>query len=341
MRSFALASALVAAVAAYKQETITSWTDNPTNLGSVIVLTPETTPASMPLILALHPCGGSGSEYMTLTTLPDSVDSLGYMMLFPTSNVETGFNCWDAYSNASNTHAGGGDSEGLDGLVTYAVAQYGADADRVYVIGASSGAMETNVLAATYPAMFKAGVVYSGTPAGCWLGATASTPLAPDQDCPLGEKASTYTQEQWVDLVHQAYPSYDGPWPAMMIVHGTADPAVTYNNFWAELEQWSGIHNVSWSKNVTNYPITDWDEVVYGDGTQVVGYSVVGGGHIPPFQLDITLAWFNLSTSTTGTGTGTGTTTTVAPTGTGTGTGACAAMYGQCGGTGVCTRSFT
>ncbi|KAI1157603.1 carbohydrate esterase family 1 protein [Nemania serpens] len=285
---------LTAVAAAYKSSTVSSWSDNPSKLGSVIVLTPNTIASKPALILALHPCGGSGSGYQSMTTLPSQIDALNFIMIFPTSNKEDGFNCWDAFSTKSNVHGGGGDSQGLAGLTKQVIQQYGADTNKVFVIGASSGAMESNVLAATYPDIFKAAVSYSGVPAGCWLGAASSTPLATDQSCPLGSKASTYSAKQWTDLVKQAYPSYTGSYPKMMIVHGTADFAVTINNLGAQLTQWSNMAGVTFSQNVTNTPIQSWKKIVYGDGTKVVGYEVQGGGHIPPFQLGITLDWFGL-----------------------------------------------
>ncbi|KAI1175164.1 alpha/beta-hydrolase [Nemania sp. FL0916] len=230
-----------------------------------------------------------------MTTLPSQIDTYNFIMLFPTSNVEDGFNCWDAFSTKSNTHDGGGDSQSLAGLTTLVMEQYGVDANKVFTIGASSGAMEANVLAATYPDIFRAAISYSGVPAGCWLGAQSSTPFAADQSCPLGSKASTYSASQWASLVKQAYPGYSGGYPKMMIVHGTADFAVTVNNLGAQLAQWSTIEGVSFAQNVSNTPVTNWKKIVYGDGTKVVGYEVQGGGHIPPFQLGITLSWFGFT----------------------------------------------
>ena len=73
-------------------------------------------------------------------------------------------------------------------MVTWTIGQYKADPKKVFVTGSSSGAMMTvrpvpfltayeqhtlmeptqNVMAATYPEMFQAGIVYSGTAAGCF-----------------------------------------------------------------------------------------------------------------------------------------------------------------------------
>ncbi|KAH9885663.1 carbohydrate esterase family 1 protein [Xylariomycetidae sp. FL2044] len=292
MRASILSAAFVGVASAYQTGSVSDWSPNPSNLGASIVLTPDTIGESPAVILGLHPCGGTGSLYQSMTTLPSYIDSLNFIMLFPTSNVEDSFNCWDAWSPETNVHDGGSDSQGLVGLVQWAISEYDADPEKVFVIGASSGAMETNVLAATYPDVFQAGISYSGVPAGCWLGAASSTPFAADQSCPLGTKASTYTPDQWASLVADAYPGYTGAYPRMMIVHGTADFAVTINNLGAQLDQWSTVKGLSFAQNVTDDPIASWTRIEYGDGTELVGYEVAGGGHIPPFQADMTLAFF-------------------------------------------------
>jgi acetylxylan esterase len=190
------------------------------------------------------------------------------------------------------THGGGGDSEGLAAMVTWALAKYNGDASKVFIIGGSSGAMEANVLAATYPELFNAAVSYSGVPAACWAGAKSSTPLASDTSCPMGQKH--YTAQQWGDLARSCYSGYNGTRPRMMIVHGTADTAVNIALLKDQLDQWSNVLGVSFTQNVTNTPTTNWKMIQYGNGTELVGYEVQGGGHIPPFQADATFKWWGL-----------------------------------------------
>lgn len=232
--------------------------------------------------------------YQSMTPLPSYADKLGFVLLFPTSKSQSGMNCWDAHSNKSLTHNGGGDSEGLVGMVSWALKTYNGDPAKVYVVGGSSGAMEANVLAATYPDVFAGAASYSGVPAACWAGSPMSTPMSSDLSCPLGKKASTYTAKQWGDLARGCDPGYNGTRPKMMIVHGTADTAVVISLLKAQLDQWSNVFGISFAKNVSNDPIANWKKIVYGDGTQLVGYEVQGGGHIPPFQGDATLKFFGL-----------------------------------------------
>ncbi|KAF2106400.1 feruloyl esterase B [Lophiotrema nucula] len=277
-----------------KTQTIANWGDNPSKLPSILVYTPDKLAEKPAVILGLHPCGGSGSQYRSMVNLDSYADKLGFVVIYPTSNAQQGFNCWDANSAKSLKHDGGGDSQGLAAMAKWALKQYNGDASKVFAIGGSSGAMESNVLAATYPDVFKGAASYSGVPAACWAGAPYSTPLSSDTTCPLGQKASKYSQQQWVDLAKGCDPGYNGTYPKMLIVHGTADTAVTINNLKAQLDQWSGVKGLTFTKNETNNPITNWKKIIYGDGTELVGYEVQGGGHIPPFQGDATLSFFGL-----------------------------------------------
>ena len=242
----------------------------------------------------LHPCGGTGQMYQQMTPLNSLSDRLGFIALFPTSKSQSGMNCWDAHSTKSLKRNGGGDSQGLVGLVKWALEKYNGDPSKVFVVGGSSGAMETNVLAATYPDVFNAAASYSGVPAACWAGSPMSTPMSSDLTCPLGQKASQYSAQKWGDIARECDPGYTGNRTRMMIVHGTADTAVVIGNLRAQLDQWSNVLGVSFSKNVTNDPISNWKKIVYGDGSQLIGYEVQGGGHIPAFQGDATMKFFGL-----------------------------------------------
>ncbi|KAI1840356.1 hypothetical protein JX265_000726 [Neoarthrinium moseri] len=287
-------AALLPSVWASKTSAIATWEENPTSLGSSIVITPSTSSGKPAIILGLHPCGGTGQMYQSMTTLPSYVDKLNLVLLYPTSKSQSGMNCWDAHSAKSLKHDGGGDSESLAGLVKTALKTYNGDPNKVFVVGGSSGAMESNVLAATYPDLFKGAASWSGVPAACWAGSPISTPMSSDLSCPLGKKASTYTAQQWGDLARGCDTGYNGTYPKMMVVHGTADTAVTINNLKAQLDQWSNVMGLTFSKNTSNTPVANWKRIDYGDGTLLRGYEVAGGGHIPAFQADEVLKFWGL-----------------------------------------------
>ena len=65
-------------------------------------------------------------------------------------------------------HNGGSDSLSIANAARFAISNWGVDANRVFAVGTSSGAMMTSVLAGAYPDVFKAGIVDSGVAFGCF-----------------------------------------------------------------------------------------------------------------------------------------------------------------------------
>ncbi|RDL29998.1 uncharacterized protein BP5553_10625 [Venustampulla echinocandica] len=258
-------TALSSRPSAASLQTVTNWGENPSDISTMQIYVPDKLAANPPIILGLHPCGGTGQMYYGMTKLPKYADSIGFILIYPTTTKET--NCRDCHSNKTLTHEGGGDSQGLVNMVKYALNKYNGDPTKVFAVGGSSGAMMTNVLAATYPDVFNAGASWSGGP-GRLL--------------------------QWGDIARGCYPGYSGNRTRMIIAHGTADPAVLYSLLGMQLAQWSNVLGVSFSKNMTNTPAQGWTEMIYGDGSKLVGLSLQGGGHIPRFQEEKVLKFFGL-----------------------------------------------
>lgn len=212
------------------------------------------------------------------------------VLIFPSTTKNSG--CWDVRSAASVTHgSGGGDTTGIISMVEYALAKYNGDPAKVFVTGSSSGGMMTNMLLATYPDVFAAGASFSGSPVGCWDGPSGGNAMG-GASCPA--RGQTFTAKQWGDVVRASYPGYAGKRPSMQVWHGTADNVVDYRNLAEQLDQWSEVLGVSYSKNVTNDPERGYTKMVYGDGDRLVGYSAQGVGHIVPFHEVEVLKFFGL-----------------------------------------------
>ena len=103
--------------------------------------------------------------------------------------------CWDVSSARGLKQDRGSDSQGLTAMVKWALKQCNDDRGKILVVDGSSGAMETNVLATTYPDVFASRASGSEDPAACWAGSLISTPLSGS----LGKKASTFMRK-WADI---------------------------------------------------------------------------------------------------------------------------------------------
>jgi len=186
-----------------------------TNFG-VEIYVPTTVKKPAAIIVAIHYCQGTAQAYYSGSLYAQYADTYGYIVVYPNSPSSGG--CWDVASTASLTHNGGGDSQTIVNMVSYAVANYGGDASRVYVTGSSSGAMMTNVLAAAYPEVFQAASAYSGVAAGCFFVAGSTANMATpgwSNQCANGQLIQT--AQVWGNLARSYYPGYTGARPKMML----------------------------------------------------------------------------------------------------------------------------
>lgn len=200
-------------------------------------------------------------------------------------------NCWDVHNPASLTHGAGGDAGGIISMVTYALNMYAGDASRVYVMGSSSGAMMTNVLAGSYPDVFEAGAAYSGVAHACFAGAESATPFSSNQTCAQGLE---HTPEEWGNFVRNSYEGYSGKRPRMQIYHGLADTLVVPKCGAEALKQWSNVLDVEFTQNVTGVPQSGYTQSIYGDGTRLQGFFGEGVGHTAPVQEELMLKFFGI-----------------------------------------------
>jgi acetylxylan esterase len=89
------------------------------------------------LVVAIHSCQSSAQKYFQNDKIPwkKGSDAKGYVTVWPSSTTE----CWDVSSKSSLSHNGGGDSNAIANMITYAVDKYKIDAKKVFVTGGSSG----------------------------------------------------------------------------------------------------------------------------------------------------------------------------------------------------------
>lgn len=119
---------------------VTSFGSNPSGT-LMYIYVPTTLATKPPIIVAIHQCTGSASEYYESTPYASLADQHGFIVIFPQSPYSG--TCWDVSSTAALTHNGGADSNSIANMVTYTLSQYNGDATRVFVTGSSSGAMMT------------------------------------------------------------------------------------------------------------------------------------------------------------------------------------------------------
>jgi acetylxylan esterase len=273
----------------YELLNIPDFGDNPSDL-IMDVYIPPYLPASPTLVLALHGCGSSGPAYAEAKGYPAVAEEKSFIVIFPSTTKDS--KCWDVHSEASLTRDGGGDSTGLANMLRYAIATWDVDPNSIYLTGISSGGMMSNVMIAAYPDFFQAAVCYMGMPAGCLKGSPGSSPITASPECLSGN--SNLTAEEWAQRARDIYPGYDGAYPRFKTLHGTLDPILNIALLDQELLQWSTLMGVELTAINPDKPYPNYTELVYGDGTQLVGYSGEGVGHTVAVDLALDMEWFGL-----------------------------------------------
>jgi acetylxylan esterase len=169
-------------------------------------------------------------------------------------------------------------------------------------------------MAATYPELFAAGIVYSGTAAGCFYSQSGGTNQW-NNSCANGQARGTpqvwakvrtanlrpesfNIKKQilmWLQMVFDMYPNYDGPRPKMQIYHGSADSTLNQNNYNETIKQWCGVFGYDYTKPDTtqaNTPQSRYTTYTWGD--HLVGVYAQGVGHSVPIRGSDDMKYFGL-----------------------------------------------
>ncbi|KAH6612940.1 Alpha/Beta hydrolase protein [Chaetomium sp. MPI-SDFR-AT-0129] len=268
---------------------VNSFGDNPSG-AKMYIYVPSQLAENPPIIVAIHYCTGTAQAYYSGSPYAQLADQKGFIVIYPESPYSG--TCWDVSSKETLTHNGGGNSNSIANMVSYTLEQYGADASKVFVTGSSSGAMMTNVMAATYPELFAAGIVYSGVPAGCFYDQAGGADTW-NNSCATGQ--STGSAELWGSIALNMDPGYDGPRPKMQIYHGSADTTLYPNNYNETIKQWASVFGYDYTKpdeTAGNTPQSQYTTYTWGDN--LIGVYAQGVGHTVPIRGSDDMTFFGL-----------------------------------------------
>ncbi|KAB8220000.1 putative acetylxylan esterase A [Aspergillus novoparasiticus] len=271
-------------------EQVTDFGDNPSNV-KMYIYVPTNLASNPGIIVAIHYCTGTAQAYYQGSPYAQLAETHGFIVIYPESPYEG--TCWDVSSQATLTHNGGGNSNSIANMVTWTTKQYNADSSKVFVTGTSSGAMMTNVMAATYPDLFAAGIAYAGVPAGCFL-STADQPDAWNSTCAQGQ--SITTPEHWASIAEAMYPGYSGSRPKMQIYHGSVDTTLYPQNYEETCKQWAGVFGYDYDapkSTESNTPEANWSRTTWGPNLQ--GILAGGVGHNIQIHGDEDMKWFGFT----------------------------------------------
>lgn len=129
---------------------------------------------ALPLVVVLHGCDESAADIAAASAYSRVADQRRFIVLYPgvsPADIANGL-CWGAIWDPSGEGRNRGDAAAIARMTRAVIEQWRVDRSRVYAIGISAGAFETEVLGAAYPDLYAAIGIHSGAPymggqAGC------------------------------------------------------------------------------------------------------------------------------------------------------------------------------
>lgn len=113
------------------------------------------------LIVMLHGCHQSATQFAEGTGMNLRADKAGYAVLYPQQlTSHQAQRCWKWYERA--TQEGAGDVPVIISMIHRVLSEYPINRRRIYVAGISAGAGMANILALNHPTLFAAMGLHSG-----------------------------------------------------------------------------------------------------------------------------------------------------------------------------------
>ncbi len=255
--------------------------DNPGCLRMYMYTPSGTTPhAKRPLVVVIHGCTQSAERIAELSGWNDLADHAGFYVLY----VEQRF--WNDRAFCFNWYKpddivpSKGEVASVNSMVLHAVKHWPVDNERVFVYGVSSGGGLSAAALACYPDVFKAGAVVAGA---AYRGAEANVLGRKALEDPL--KVSAITLGERITALHPKGTHY----PRLIIVHGTDDDVMDFNEGEALAKQWAVALKAD---TVPTHIVNDFRSVpgveqrTYRAGAKdaVTFYVFLGLGHKLPVQ---------------------------------------------------------
>jgi poly(hydroxyalkanoate) depolymerase family esterase len=265
-------------------------TDFGTNPGELHMrkYVPDDMPADAPVLFAFHACSQITEQPAPYYNAyvhagwTELADEWKFYVVFPAQDsANNGLNCFNwagEYGDPTNLMRGEGENESVRQMLEKMAADHSIDPARVYLAGFSGGGAMVSLMMATWPELFAGGAISAGIPYDCTTTFTqVTTCLSPGID---------RTASDWGDRVRSAYPGYSGPYPKVSVWHGANDTTVARRNQTELLEQWTDVHGIDLTPEVSDtidgHPHEEYRNAA--GQTLVESYTIGGMGHGTPYQ---------------------------------------------------------
>ncbi|MBP6313400.1 MAG: PHB depolymerase family esterase [Flavobacteriales bacterium] len=208
---------------------------DPGNLRMIVHLPPnmEADVKRYPMVVALHGCTQNAEELLEMTGWDKLADLREFILLCPEQRSSNNvMHCFDWFRD-KDAVGDKGELASIMSMVEHVKRTWPIDTGRVFIYGVSAGAaMAVNAMVG-HPTSFRAGATIAGGP---FLGNASMVTAARS----LGDPPDR-TPPEWRAVVHESYPNASGPWPRLIVMHGTKDKIVDQHASQELTDQWLGL----------------------------------------------------------------------------------------------------
>lgn len=244
-------------------EPVADFGANPGEL-ELFVHAPDGPTSNLPVVMALHGCRQQASDFDDETGLIALAEAIPFILMLPQQRrANNERRCFNWFRRPDN-RPGRGESASLRNMLDTVIARHDADPEKVYVLGLSAGGAMTGVMLANHPERFAGGAIIAGTPYDCnrpqgftgpywwWLSTVFGDAAAAVYACGIfGYNTSDRSAATWGDYVRDVAAETPEAWPPVSIWQGGADDTVDPDNLDELIEQWTNVHGIDGTPDVT------------------------------------------------------------------------------------------
>jgi poly(hydroxyalkanoate) depolymerase family esterase len=215
--------------------TITAFGSNPGAL-RMHVYAPPRLRAGRPLVVVLHGCRQDAASFAADAGWIAIAQQFRLALLLPEQTFENNKGRCFNWFRPDDVRRGSGEIMSIRQMIRHAITRFGSDPKQIFVAGFSAGGGMAAALLAAYPAVFAAGGIVAGMPAGCaksQMGAMLHM-----------RQANLFRTRMALanDVRKVTRSNSRKAWPRLSIWQGERDGTVDPSNAEAIAAQWSELH---------------------------------------------------------------------------------------------------
>ena len=228
----------------------------------------------VPVVVALHGCSQNAERMAEQSGWNQLADKYNFIVLYPEQKrMNNTSGCFNWFMN-KDIDAENGETASIKEMIDYSAKLAEIDSSRVFIYGLSAGAAMSVSLMVNFPCTFSSGAIYAGGPFG--YGTNAIKGLKMMTNPP------DYSPEEWGKLLPN-----QGKFncaPRLIVLHGTEDNTVDFQNAYELIDQWSAIHKTDATREKTedSFISNQVQRITYKSSVSeeaIILYKISGMGH--------------------------------------------------------------